>query len=184
MEKTRGVEVYSNTLHGYWFHTGPSFRLESSGGVESPNGGLWFWTGAPCSPKRTPGFPVEIPGVDELHAAFLNESRTRGCRWRPVQEIRVYGPKKMGAALSNAPVTNGVKAFENTIFGPCTLGRTWGTRPGKRAYEEPLFVAKDREGIDASGAECGNQAGRERYQNEQHGDSQEGYEVAGTYSVD
>ena len=57
------------------------------------------WTGAPCSPERTPGFPVEFPGVDELHAAFLNESRTRICWWRPVQEIRDHGPKKLGAAL-------------------------------------------------------------------------------------
>src|ERR1700677_4352862 len=31
-------------------------------------------TGAPH-----PGFPVEFVGVDELYAAFLNESRTRGC---------------------------------------------------------------------------------------------------------
>jgi hypothetical protein len=30
--------------------------------------------GAPC-----PGFPTECGGVDKLHAAFLNESRTRGC---------------------------------------------------------------------------------------------------------
>jgi hypothetical protein len=50
-------------------------------------------TGAPRSPQRTPGFPVELPGVDELHAAFLNESRTRIRRWRPVQEIRDHGPK-------------------------------------------------------------------------------------------
>ena len=27
-----------------------------------------------------PGFPVELIGVDALHAAFLNESRTRGRR--------------------------------------------------------------------------------------------------------
>jgi hypothetical protein len=29
----------------------------------------------------TPGFPVKFVGVDELHAAFLNESRTRGVAW-------------------------------------------------------------------------------------------------------
>jgi hypothetical protein len=29
-----------------------------------------------------PGFPVEPGGVVELHAAFLNESRTRGPVWR------------------------------------------------------------------------------------------------------
>ena len=31
-------------------------------------------------PLRYPGFPVEVSGVGELHAAFLTESRTRG-RW-------------------------------------------------------------------------------------------------------
>jgi hypothetical protein len=30
------------------------------------------------SPLRYPGFPVEFGGVGDLHAAFLNESRTRG----------------------------------------------------------------------------------------------------------
>jgi hypothetical protein len=49
--------------------------------------------GCPCSPQRTPGFPVEFPGVDELHAAFLEESRTRIRWWRLVQEIRDHGPK-------------------------------------------------------------------------------------------
>jgi hypothetical protein len=55
--------------------------------------------------ERTPGFPVEFPGVGELHAAFLNESRTRIRWWSPVQEIRVHGPKKTGAATSNASAT-------------------------------------------------------------------------------
>ena len=32
---------------------------------------------------HTPGFPVKSVGVDELHAAFLDESRTRGCCWVP-----------------------------------------------------------------------------------------------------
>jgi hypothetical protein len=38
------------------------------------------------------GFPVDLPGVGALHAAFLNESRTRSHWWRPVQEIRIRGP--------------------------------------------------------------------------------------------
>ena len=29
-------------------------------------------------PLRYPGFPVEVGGVGELHAAFPNESRTHG----------------------------------------------------------------------------------------------------------
>jgi uncharacterized DUF497 family protein len=36
-----------------------------------------------------PGFPVELVGVGEVHAAFLNESRTRGHIQCSVQEIRV-----------------------------------------------------------------------------------------------
>ena len=70
------------------------------------------WTGAPGSPKRTwagndrfryafavrfpkklwwasPGFPVDLVGVGEPHAAFLTESRTCEPVWRRVQEIRV-----------------------------------------------------------------------------------------------
>jgi hypothetical protein len=35
-----------------------------------------------------PGFPAEVGQIDELHAAFLIESRTRGRGWFSVQEIR------------------------------------------------------------------------------------------------
>src|ERR1700733_11859901 len=43
-------------------------------------------------------FLLSLLGVGELHAAFLNESRTRGCWWCLVQEIRIHGPKTMGVA--------------------------------------------------------------------------------------
>jgi hypothetical protein len=108
--------------------------------------GYWFWTGAPCSPQRTPGFPVKFPGIDELHAAFLNESRTRIRWWRPVQEIRDHGPNMDSSnaftpgarilALGRSLFARMAKTFEGAaprLFGPCTLRRTWGTRPGKRA---------------------------------------------------
>jgi len=36
-----------------------------------------------------PVFPVKLVGFQELHAALLNESRTRGTLWDRVQEIRV-----------------------------------------------------------------------------------------------
>jgi hypothetical protein len=49
-----------------------------------------------------PGFPVERFGGDEAHAAFLNESRTRGSWWRPVQEIRAMGRNDGAEPLSNA----------------------------------------------------------------------------------
>jgi hypothetical protein len=39
---------------------------------------------APSLPRKTggqhPGFPVRLGGVTDLHAAFLNESRSRGRR--------------------------------------------------------------------------------------------------------
>jgi hypothetical protein len=35
------------------------------------------WREPQVPPLRCPGFPVELSGVGELHAAFLNESRTR-----------------------------------------------------------------------------------------------------------
>jgi hypothetical protein len=51
----------------------------------------------PTFAKAYSGFPVELACVSELHAAFLNESRTRECWWRPVQEIRIRGQKTTGA---------------------------------------------------------------------------------------
>jgi hypothetical protein len=41
---------------------------------------------------RGPGFPVELVGLGELHAAFLTESRTRELLWSLVQEIRGVDP--------------------------------------------------------------------------------------------
>jgi hypothetical protein len=45
------------------------------------------------------------PGVDELHAAFLKESRTRTRRWRPMQEIRDHGPKTMFSQCPHSTAT-------------------------------------------------------------------------------
>ena len=47
-----------------------------------------------------------------------------------------------------------------------------------------LFVAKHRQGIDARGADCGYQAGREGHKDKHHGYGQKRYQVTGTYSVD
>jgi hypothetical protein len=62
----------------------------------------------------SPGFPVDLVGLGKLHAAFLNESRTRGRWWRP----------------------RGRKSGSPTVLGPRTphgrpgrVLRTRGTRP-------------------------------------------------------
>jgi hypothetical protein len=41
-----------------------------------------------------PDFPGEFGGVGEVHAAFFNESRTRGRVRRSAQEILVRGRKQ------------------------------------------------------------------------------------------
>jgi hypothetical protein len=45
-------------------------------------------------PLRYPGFPVELGGVGELHAASSEESRTRDRDRRREQEIRVRSVEK------------------------------------------------------------------------------------------
>jgi hypothetical protein len=55
----------------------------------------------------SPGFPVDLDGAGELHAAFLNERRTYGRWWGRV------------AGNPGRPV----------FFSPRTLRRTRGTRP-------------------------------------------------------
>ncbi len=46
-----------------------------------------------------PGFPVELVGFGEVHAAFLNESRTRGSLRSSVQEIRA-APDSVASRLA------------------------------------------------------------------------------------
>jgi hypothetical protein len=46
-------------------------------------------------PLRSPGFPVEVGGVGELHAAFPAESRTRGCWGVPRSRKSGYAPVGM-----------------------------------------------------------------------------------------
>jgi hypothetical protein len=87
--------------------------------------------GRPTKRQLSPesGFPVEFAGVGALHAAFLNESRTRGSWWRPVQEIR----RRAGTRLRNIPERQGrgtnvcalsrslSPAFDNNFNWPTTF---------------------------------------------------------------
>jgi hypothetical protein len=54
-------------------------------------------------PLRYPGFPVELDGVDALHAPFFTEGRTRGLVQRSVAGKSGYAPvgmTKVRVALS------------------------------------------------------------------------------------
>ena len=83
------------------------------------------------------GFPVELAGVVELHAAFLNESRTRGCWWCPVQEIRIHGPKKTGRSPGRSPFQRFCSAAKATGAGKAP--RAWS---GKMVY--PFSSGEER----------------------------------------
>ena len=66
------------------------------------------------------GFPVELLGAPEPHAAFLNESRTRWCRQRPVtgnpdrpslsSHVRHCGRGRLSPRVSSATGRNGPTA--------------------------------------------------------------------------
>src|SRR5216684_4105910 len=71
--------------------------------------GLWFWTGAP-----------------RFATAYVGQKKTGRS---PFPTLCYAGKLRPRARV----LAHGVKAFEESVFGPCTLGRTWGTRPGKRA---------------------------------------------------
>jgi hypothetical protein len=79
-----------------------------SGGAQvgAKNEALFSGRVPPCSPKRT---RAEKDGAQPLPALLLPGQKDRG------QE--------------EDSSCNGVEAFEKSVFGPCTLGRTWGTRP-------------------------------------------------------
>src|SRR5882757_99687 len=87
-----------------------------------------LWTGAPCSPQRT---WAEKDGAQPLSNAFA------GCTKRIRPRSRV---------LAREP-----KAFEKSVFGPCTLGRTWGTRPEPRTVLGDQI--RDAPGLLALGSE-------------------------------
>jgi len=53
----------------------PLLLLWRPGSAVAP---FWESIGNKSSSSQVPRFPVEVGGVVELHAAFLNESRTRG----------------------------------------------------------------------------------------------------------
>jgi hypothetical protein len=87
-------------------------------------------------------YPGAVPSAALRFRQRSKPTSLDGC---PMFAPAYMGRKGWGAAPSNAPATranrmwprerilvHGVKAFENSAFGPCTLGRTWGTRPGPK----------------------------------------------------
>ena len=70
-------------------------------------------------------YPMVLDGCPMFAPAYMGRKR----RAQPLPTLLLRGQKT--AAKSKNPRANGVKAFEESVFGPCTLGRTWGTRPGE-----------------------------------------------------
>jgi hypothetical protein len=83
------------------------------------------------------GFPVELSGVGVLHAAFLNESRTRGCWWGPRAGTGYMGRKRI------------LPMFSLHAQGTLVLGRTLsGSKKRFCDRDETLAIRiKDCDGI-------------------------------------
>jgi hypothetical protein len=79
-----------------------------------------FWVvGLMRAPKRRPQIsPLRYAGV-----------AGQRCFSKPC--VGTGGQRDCGQRQESSH--NEVKAFEESVFGPCTPGRTWGTRPGKGA---------------------------------------------------
>ena len=88
-----------------------------------------------------PGFPVEVGGVVELHGAFREESRTRGCFPEPRNRKSGLGTRPEGWALlhsaSPSLLQSGFVAFEpsypsiNKINLTGSLGDPAPNRPAR-----------------------------------------------------
>src|ERR1700691_6744961 len=94
-----------------------------------------------------PVFPVRLVGFQKLHAAFLNESRTRGTLRDRVQEIRVSARfwqmwdstavhrslstgNRSSCAWSSTPSTVRGRGLWNSTYAK--IGQIWGTRHSLR----------------------------------------------------
>jgi hypothetical protein len=101
--------------------------LVQSGGFQGQGGGSPRWVS-----KR--GFPVMLSGLWKLHADAgfgLGVGVSTGVRAVPARRRAGYdGSPPMLSRKAIKPLPMKSKHSKSTIFGPCTLGRTWGTRPG------------------------------------------------------
>jgi len=92
--------------------------------------------------KAYSGFPVELAGAGELHAAFLNESRTHGGWWCPRAGNPDTWAENDGRSPTNAPCIDPVRCVGNKR----RVAQVSLLRPGIRATNPtgkanpPFFV--------------------------------------------
>jgi hypothetical protein len=105
-----------------------------------------------------------LRGKPDLSTAVGAKNETRFPGRVPHVRLSVHGPKKTGRSPfqrsatgskevrpSARVVSHGAKAFEESVFGPCTLRRTWGTGPGKRvSFFAPTAVERSTISSQAS----------------------------------
>jgi hypothetical protein len=85
--------------------------------LDSPNHGPWFWTGAPCSPKRTPDFLWTLLALANFMRLSLMKAAYAGVGGAPCRKSGYMGRKRI---FSNA-FTSRTKALP--------LGRSPFVRP-------------------------------------------------------
>jgi hypothetical protein len=114
-------------------------------GFSRPTASLVPWTGAPqCSPLAYSGFPVDLAGVGGLHAAFLNESRTRECWWRPVQEIRIRGRKRRAKPFKRSLCTKPLERISEKTSPQKKNPEGYGLQPVRKCIHRGPALAAER----------------------------------------
>ena len=68
------------------------------------------------------GKPTPLDGCPTFALAYV------GRKWRGVAPFERFRYSRK-IPCPRVQFEAKVKAFEEIVFGPCTLGRTWGTRP-------------------------------------------------------
>ena len=96
---------------------------------------------------HTPGFPERRGWGNTPHAAFLNESRTRGTGWRCVQEIRVSRSFFARCGIPRLSISDLPTCKRTLTIGtgaPRSLQRTWAEKDGRSP--RLLFLYRQQSG--------------------------------------
>jgi hypothetical protein len=68
--------------------------------ISSLNRGLWFWTGAPCSPKRTPDFLSSLLALANFMRLSLMKAAHAAVGGAPCRKSGYMGRKRIFQMLS------------------------------------------------------------------------------------
>jgi len=92
-----------------------------------------------------PEFPVDLDGVGELHAAFFDESRTRGRWWHPVAGNPgrpSFSATYAGANVGTRPISYSPAKTQTGLSSNSDLGKTADLSTTLRSGRDDKFVTR------------------------------------------